>query len=192
MCRALEIPAIVRVQDAKYHLIAKTIDLGADGIMLPRTETVKQLRAAVDVLRFYPAGRKGYGGLAQFRPGEGFEAFQSGRYLVPQIESPKGIENLPEMLDRFADNISAILIGPYDLSVMLGIPFDIHNDLMRTSIQKVVQVCQAYHKSVGIFCGNAQEAAAYAAMGINMFWAGTDLNFFIDGYNRVFDALSTI
>ena len=192
MCRLLEIPTIVRVQDAEYHLIAKTIDMGADGIMLPRTETVEQLSAAVDGLCFYPVGKKGFGGLAQFRRNESFEAFQGDRYLVPQIESPKGIENLPGMLDRFGDQISAVFIGPYDMSVMVGTPFDVHSGVMRSSIQKVVEICQAYQKSIGIFCGNTGEAATYLKMGINMFWVGMDLDFFIGGFNRVFDELSTI
>ena len=45
-CREKGIPSIVRVEDSEYHLIAKSIDLGADGIMLPRTERVEQVTVA--------------------------------------------------------------------------------------------------------------------------------------------------
>ena len=55
-CRHLGIPSIVRVEDKKYHLIAKAIDLGADGIMLPRTESVAQVKEAVDAMHFRPSG----------------------------------------------------------------------------------------------------------------------------------------
>lgn len=33
MCRMMGLPSIVRIQDAFYHLAAKPLDMGADGIM---------------------------------------------------------------------------------------------------------------------------------------------------------------
>ena len=89
------LPSIVRIQDAFYHLAAKPLDMGADGIMVPRTETVEQLKAVIDGLCFHPVGRKGNGGNLQFYPGESIEHFNSTRILMPQIESPRGIANLP-------------------------------------------------------------------------------------------------
>jgi 2-dehydro-3-deoxyglucarate aldolase/4-hydroxy-2-oxoheptanedioate aldolase len=56
--RLLKIPSFVRVQDAEYHLVAKLIDMGADGIMIPRTETLQQLRTAIDGLLFAPTEEK--------------------------------------------------------------------------------------------------------------------------------------
>ena len=40
VCRLMGLPAFLRAQDSEYHLMAKAIDMGADGIMLPRTETL--------------------------------------------------------------------------------------------------------------------------------------------------------
>ena len=59
ICRLIGLPVFLRAQDAEYHLIAKAIDMGADGVMVPRTESLEQLRTAVDALLFYPDGRKG-------------------------------------------------------------------------------------------------------------------------------------
>ena len=49
-CRLMGLPAFVRAQDSEYHLIAKAIDMGVDGVMIPRTETLEQLRTSVDAL----------------------------------------------------------------------------------------------------------------------------------------------
>jgi len=186
MCRTAGIPSVVRVQDTAYHLIAKTIDMGADGIMLPRTETLEQLGTAIDAMRFFPVGKKGWGGLGQFRKGESMDEFQKGRYLIPQIESPKGIENLPKMLDDYADEISAIIVGPYDMSVMLGTPQDLCSEPMKAAINKVASICAEYKKSFGVYCNNLDEARMYHKVGANVAWIGTDLGFFMDGYNNVF------
>jgi 2-keto-3-deoxy-L-rhamnonate aldolase RhmA len=192
MCRIVDVPSIVRVQDTAYHLISKTVDIGADGIMLPRTETLEQLRTAVDAMYFYPIGKKGYGGLSQFRKDETFLEFQKGRILIPQIESPKGIDNLPVMLKEFGDRISGVIVGPYDLSVMAGTPGNIYSDIMLAYMRQIVGVCLKFNKSVGIFCGNIEDAAAYKEMGANIFWMNLDIDLFMAGFNQKFDALAGI
>ncbi len=190
--RLMGLPAFVRAQDCEYHLIAKAIDMGADGVMVPRTETLEQLRTAVDALLFAPEGRKGCGGHGQFRPGEAFADFGKTRFLLPQIESQKGIDLLPQMLDTYGKYISAIIIGPYDLSVMLGTPKQIGSEVMLEAIQKVFDICNQYGKSCGIFCDNEVLAAKYRAMGCNVLWTATDKDFFMRGYNLEMDALREI
>lgn len=191
-CRQNGIPSIVRVQDACYHLIAKAIDMGADGIMLPRTETLEQLQVAVDAMRFHPIGKKGCGGMFQFRPGETMEEFQEGRFLIPQIESPQGIALLPEMLEKYGDQISAIMVGPFDMSVMVGTPRDIYTKENRAAVQQVFDICKKYNKSVGSYCCHAEDARAYKAMGANIFWACLDRDFFTFGLDAVMSELEAL
>ncbi len=191
-CRAIGLPTIVRVQDALYHLVAKPLDMGADGIMLPRTETIEQLKTAVDGLRFFPVGRKGNGGIAQFLPGETIEKFNRSRFLLPQIESPKGINNLPSMLENFGEHISAIIIGPYDMSVMVGTPFDIYSDIMTESIGKVFDICKSYKMSCGIYCNNYSDAIRFRKMGANVLWTGIDSQLLSKGLHSVVTDLMKI
>jgi len=192
VCRALGVPSLVRVQDSAYHLIAKAIDMGADGIILPRVESAGQIRTAVNATRFYPTGIKGCGGAGQFREGESFDEFQKGRFLIPQIESPEGINILPALLAEFGEYISAIIIGPYDMSMMVGTPLDIGSGAMRSAIGQAVKICNDYKKSVGIFCNSVEEAAAYKEMGMNLFWYCLDIMIFMQGFNSAFDALAKI
>lgn len=191
-CRSMGVPTVVRVQDALYHLVAKPLDMGADGVMIPRTETADQLRAAIRGLRFPPLGSKGCGGVAQFRAGESFEEFQRGRFLLPQIESPKGIENLPAMLDEFAGDISAVIVGPYDMSCMVGTPLDIHSGAMTDAIWKVLDTAREYGKSCGVYCDNVEEARRYRAMGANVFWTGSDAQYLQMGVRATLDGLSKL
>ena len=190
VCRLMGLPTFVRIPDCKYHLIARAIDLGADGIMLPRTETLAQVREAIESLRFAPVGRTGCGGHGQFKPGEGYDGFQKSRYLFVQIESQPGIDVLPEILETYGDEIAAIVIGPYDMSVMLGTPFQIRSDVMKKAVQTVFDICKKYQKSCGIFCDDEILSKTYRDMGANVLWACTDNVFFLRGYNQVFDALS--
>ena len=190
--RLLKTPALVRVQDAEYHLVAKLIDMGADGIMIPRTETLEQLRTAIDGLLFAPDGKKGMGGCGQFRPGEKFADFKNTRFLLPQIESPDGIKNLPSMLETYGEYISAIIIGPYDMSVMVGTPANIASEEMHQAIQEVFDICHKYKKSCGIFCDNEVLAKKYREMGANVLWMAVDRDYYMRGFNEMIDGVKDL
>ena len=191
-CRMLGVPGFVRVQDSQYHLIAKAIDMGADGVMIPRVETPEQLRTVVDAVRFGPVGRKGAGGYAQFYPGESFEHFQRSRMVFIQIESQQGIDRLPELLEGYGEHINGVIIGPNDMSVMLGTPFDCKSAVMEAAARKVFEVSAKFGVSCGIFCNDAADAAHYRDMGANVLWTASDLQFYCRGFGETMDELEKL
>src|SRR5579885_965432 len=58
---AAGITPIVRVCELHYSLIARLLDAGAEGIILPRVEDPKLLEEALSWMRFPPMGKRGYG-----------------------------------------------------------------------------------------------------------------------------------
>lgn len=191
-CRMLGVNSFMRVQDCQYHLIAKAIDMGADGVMIPRVETVEQMRTVVDAVRFAPVGRKGVGGYAQFYAGESFECFQNSRMVMIQIESQRGIDNLPEILESYSEHIDAVIIGPNDMSVMLGTPLDCKSDVMEQAVQHVFDISKRFGKSSGIFCNDAVDAKHYRDMGANVLWTASDLQFYCRGFAETMDELISL
>ena len=191
-CRMLGLPGFMRVQDSQYHLIAKAIDMGADGVMIPRVETLEQMRTVVDAVRFGPEGRKGAGGYAQFRPGEDFEKFQKNRLVMIQIESQRGIDNLAAILDQYGTHIDAVIIGPNDMSVMLGTPFACKSEVMEKAVKTVFDTATAYNKSCGIFCNDAADARHYREMGANVLWTASDMQFYCRGFTETMDELKNV
>lgn len=191
-CRMLGIPSFMRVQDSEYHLIAKAIDLGADGVMIPRVETLEQIKTVIDAVCFAPIGRKGAGGYAQLRPGESFDQFQKGRFIALQIESQKGIDNLPSMLETYGEHIDAIIIGPNDLSIMLGTPFQCRSDVMEKACQTIFDICKKYNKSCGIFCNDAADAKHYQEKGANVFWTASDIQYYMRGFAETMTELKEL
>lgn len=185
-CRAMGLPSIVRVEDKMYHLIAKAIDLGADGIMLPRTETIEQVRTAVDAMHFAPIGRTGVGGWGIFRDEEcDFNKFQNSRILLVQIESPQGLEAMEDMISAYGDYIDGFVIGPNDYSVMMGIPFQLDHPVMMEEYRKFYAICDKYQKSCGIFDPDLEHGLRDKSMGANIFWLGDDLSCMKAGFESL-------
>lgn len=190
-CRLCGLPAFVRVPDHTNFHIARCLDFGADGIMLPRTESVDQVKAAVESMRFPPVGHKGKGGYCQVRSGETLQDFNQNRYLLVQIESPVGIAALPEMLEHYGDEIAAIVIGPYDLSFTMGMPAEFDRPEFQSAVKKIFDICVAKGKSVGIFCDNTAQAEKYRAMGANFMWMCTDDQIVKAGLRSIIAPLAT-
>lgn len=191
-CRMLGMPSFVRVQDSEYHLIAKAIDMGADGVMIPRVETLEQIKTVIDAVCFAPIGRKGAGGYAQMRPGESFEQFQKSRFIALQIESQKGIDNLPAMLETYGEHIDAVIIGPNDLSVMLGTPFECKSEIMEKACKQIFDISRKYNKSCGIFCNDAADAKHYQDMGCNVLWTASDIQFYMRGFAETIQEIKSL
>src|ERR1700749_4312361 len=57
--RGIGITPMVRVPALQYHFIARCLDMGAMGIMVPMVETAAQAREIVSATSYPPAGRRG-------------------------------------------------------------------------------------------------------------------------------------
>ena len=176
MARLVDLPTIVRVPDVVPNYISKIIDMGADGVMLPRVENEAQVELAIRSIRFYPRGRKGCGGFSLFRKGESLSDVNDNRMIWIQIESSEGIDALPGILSRFADELACIIIGPYDMSIMTGEPLDIKCEAMQENIRKVFDTCKEYGKSCGIFVDGPNDMEFWNSLGANVFWVSTELS----------------
>lgn len=176
MCHMVELPVIVRVQDSEYHCISKPLDMGADGVLIPRTESLEQVENAIASMRFYPYGKKGVGGRALLRPGEQVYDFNKNRLLFLQIESEKGVKLLDEVLEKYSDQIAGIIIGPCDMAVSMGCGLDTCADKMIENITRTITICQKHKKSIGMFMNDDEEAERWYRQGMNIFWIGVELS----------------
>jgi 2-dehydro-3-deoxyglucarate aldolase/4-hydroxy-2-oxoheptanedioate aldolase len=117
---------IVRVADLEYSLIARALDCGAEGVVLPRVESPELLAQAVSWTRFPPMGARGFGlaapqlGYGPVSIADAIAHVNANVLVVLQVETRRALDRLDELLA--VPHVDAVLIGPGDLSVSLGIP----------------------------------------------------------------------
>lgn len=185
MCNAVELPVVVRVQDCEYHCISKPLDMGADGVLIPRTESFAQVETAIQSMRFAPYGKKGCGGRALLRKGEAVYDFNKNRLLFLQIESKEGTDLLDEILTKYGDQVAGIIIGPYDMAVSMGCGFNLDADEMIENITKTIRICEKHGKSIGMFMEDDKVAQRWHKEGMNIFWIGTEVTMLSAELNRL-------
>jgi staphyloferrin B biosynthesis citrate synthase len=128
MIRAAEVvglTALVRVPDASAGTIARALDAGAQGVVIPRVHSRAEAEQAARLSRYYPDGERGLdaGRAAVFGKHDLQTYIQTANREVMvtlMIEDRHGVEALPEILS--VPGIDLVLEGAADLSQSLGVP----------------------------------------------------------------------
>jgi 2-keto-3-deoxy-L-rhamnonate aldolase RhmA len=137
---------IVRVADLQYSLIARALDCGAQGILFPRVESPELLEKAISWAKFPPAGVRGYGlgpWQVDYEPlnfSQIIEHLNSNTLVVFQIETKRAVEAREELLA--VGGIDAVMVGPADLSISLGVPGEFQHPKMVEAMTAVRDSCE--------------------------------------------------
>ena len=158
--RAVDVVPFLRVPDAHYDLIARGLDLGALGVMVPALEGVEEARLVADAARFPPVGKRGFGMLMRddWHP-DGVLATieQANREVltIVQIETASGLEAVDGI--AAVEGIDVLWIGHFDLSASLGVPGDFASAAFHGAVDRVLEAGERHGKPVGMVCGSVEE-----------------------------------
>ena len=138
--------------------ISRPLDQGATGVMLPMTETPEQAKELVKWSKYAPIGDRG------FCAGTGMMAYKTGIshtqimelgnksvISIAQIETRLSVDNAEKI--AAVNGIDALLIGPNDLSLSLGVPGDFFNPIEIDAIKHVAAACKKHGKAFGLHAG---------------------------------------
>ena len=120
-CDLWGMTSLIRVNRVDYGLIYRTLDQGAQGIIVPHVDTAEQAREVVRAARYAPIGERG---MYESRQAYGLDSkqyFQSANretLVVVMIEDILAVENLPEILT--VDDIDVFFVAPSDLGAEYG------------------------------------------------------------------------
>ena len=192
---AAGITPITRVGDVQYSLVARLLDAGAQGIILPRVEDPAVLREALSWMRFPPEGKRGYGvspAMVDYETrtfAEIIEHANRNVLAVAQIETVPALERADELLS--AKGLDVIMVGPADLSVSLGVPGQLDHPLLIEAVTALIAKCNAHGVVPGIQARNAAAAKAWAARGMRFVGAASEHAFLLEKARETVKMLKT-
>jgi 2-dehydro-3-deoxyglucarate aldolase/4-hydroxy-2-oxoheptanedioate aldolase len=177
-CRGLPIEPMVRVPRGEYPFIARALDLGARGVMVPMVESAEQARSIVQACRYPPAGRRGAAfGFAQCDylggdVGEKVRRASERTLVIAQVETERGLEDVEAIAS--VDGVDVLWVGHFDLSNFMGIPGRFDDPRFDAAMRRVAEVARAHGKAAGFMATDAAWVARAKAMGYTMIAGGTD------------------
>ena len=152
--RGAGISAIVRIPEIRRESIQKPLDAGANGLLIPQVHTVDQAEQVVYFSKYPPLGDRGVGlrrphsKYAKVNAKDYLKQANADGFIAVQAESRQAVKNA----DRIAavQGVDCIFVGPFDLSVSLGIPGEINHPSEIEAIKKVIKACRDNNKVAGI------------------------------------------
>ena len=178
----------MRVPEVNRSLIARVLDAGALGIMIPRIRTADEVKAAVAPTRFPPLGVRGFSlGMANTRfkyvdvSDVVMRQVDDEILVIIQIEEQEALANLDAIAS--VDGVDGLFVGPADLSISLGVAGQSDHPLMREGITRVIQACRRARIAPGITSDTATFERDLG-MGMRFLTFGTDLFFIQEACQR--------
>ena len=175
---------MIRIPELSYNYIARSLDLGAKGIMIPMVNNQKEALEIVKYSKYPPLGRRGAGfGFAhneykKEHPIDVMEYANKNLINIIQIENEIGLENVEEIAK--IDDIDCLWVGHFDLSNFLGVPGQFNSKLYLDAINKIIKAGKRHQKSLGIMVSTRQEMDFYSDLGFNIIAVGTEMNLLMD------------
>jgi 2-dehydro-3-deoxyglucarate aldolase/4-hydroxy-2-oxoheptanedioate aldolase len=169
---------MVRVPRGEYTFLARALDLGARGVMIPMVESEEQAKSIVQSCRYPPVGRRGAAfGFAQCDYLGGEVSDKIRRYhertmVIAQIETERGLDQVEKI--AAVDGIDVLWVGHFDLSNFMGIPARFDDPRFDAAMRKVADVAKRHGKAAGFMATDAAWIARVREMGYTMIAGGTD------------------
>ena len=179
LVRAAELSGIcplARVREISRPAVLKLLDVGVQGLIVPNVKTLEQVQELVNYAKYYPIGQRGF--CPSRKDGWGFDGlgsvpetmrhFNGETLLFPQCETAEALDIIEDICA--VDGVDGIFVGPFDLSISMGMPGQFDAPEFQAAITRIVAACRA----AGKYC---------------MFFTGT-ADGVVDGFRRGFDAMA--
>ena len=156
--------SVVRVMDNDYATIYRTLDRGAQGIVVPHVNTRAEAEAVVAAAKFAPVGKRG---MFTSRQGFGVDNYlgtaNDQSLLIVLIEDIAAVRNLDEILK--VDHIDVFFVAPNDLATSMGKIGQMGNPEVQQMIDTALVRIVEFGRTAGMLV-NLDNVERYTRMGV--------------------------
>ena len=199
LCRAIGVTPLVRVPATEYHFVARALDVGALGVMVPLVDTAEQAQRIVSFTRYPPKGRRGAAfGFAHddYQGADGEEelrakmrAIHERTLVICMIETRAGLENVEAI--AAVDGVDVVWLGHFDLTNFLGIPGQFSHPQYRDAVKRIAEAARSHGKAAGYMAASAELGREYLGHGYRMIASGTDQGIFQNALSHLLQSWKT-
>ncbi len=178
LTRAADLVPMVRVPRGEYHFIARALDIGALGVMVPMVGTPEEAAYIVSCTRYPPWGQRGAAfGFAHddYQGGDvaaKIAAIHERTLVIPQIETAEGLANVDAI--AAVEGVDALWLGHFDLTNFMGIPGQFQHPEYIAGVRDIVAACERHGKAPAFLATDDSWAREYHARGFRLMAYGID------------------
>lgn len=167
---------VVRVLWNDFVRVKQALDYGAQGIVFPWVNSVEEARQAVTATRYPPHGVRGFGPIRAHRYADSnldyYEHAADNTLVFCQVETQRALDSAEAI--AALDGVDALLIGPADLSIDLGVPHQWTCDTFLAAVRRLRQITDAAGKAFGVITSGVDYAVRWVDEGARAIITGAD------------------
>lgn len=197
-CDAGGLVPVVRVPANEGWMITKALDLGAAAVVVPKISSAAEAERAVAAAAYGPVGQRGAcpcirSGGHYVSDWPTFERTAAGAGIIALIETPEAIEEIEAIVA--VAGLRALLAGPFDLSVAMGLHGDHGHPAVQDAFERVRAAAGRRGLPLIMPIFHPSQAACRQLMrdwldkGVRLFTVGTDKLLFADHCQRYLGGL---
>lgn len=192
-CRAGRTDLVVRVRKSDYSMPMRALEVGANGLMIPHVRSAEEAQRWVDWCRFPPLGARGFDGAGAdadymlARPLDHIRHGNENVLLAFQIEDREAVEAVDEI--AAVSGFDVLFIGPADLTLSLGVPFEWEHPNYQRVIDKVSAAAARAGKWWGLPVDSPATARRYLERGARLLAYGSDHVLLTAGFQKLYSEL---
>ncbi|MDR3312917.1 MAG: hypothetical protein LBS96_00495 [Oscillospiraceae bacterium] len=190
---AMGLAPIVRIPSCSAQEAFQAVEHGAEGVIAPYMETVEEVKTLLGAVKYRPLkGERLRGvldGSVALSPKEQeyLANYNNGNLVLLNIESRYAADHLEDLL---LPGVDAVLIGPHDLSINLGVPEEYEHPLFAAYVEKIIKTCRAKGVAVGNHSSwDLNQQLHWAELGMNIHLWNSDVGRFVQGIREDFRQL---
>ncbi len=162
--------SVVRVNQNLPGVIYRTLDVGAQGIVVPHVNTKQEAQAVVSAGKFAPIGERGmFGSRQSYGVDNYFEEANDQSLLIALIEDIVAVNNLDEILT--VDNIDVFFVAPSDLAQSMGYIGQLSHPEVTSTISGALAKIAAAGRTPGALASDAN-VESYLEQGVKFMMTG--------------------
>jgi 2-keto-3-deoxy-L-rhamnonate aldolase RhmA len=197
VCRVaslIDLTPLVRVADMQYPLLSRALDCGAEGVIFPRVENPELLERAVSWTKFPPEGARGFGltrmavDYAEYSMPQIMAYSNENVMTVLQIETKRAVEAREELLA--IEGVSAVIVGPADLSISLGVPGEFEHPRMISVIESIMESCDRRNVVPGIHMRSPSHLSFWRKRGMRLLSCSSEATMLLERATQVFHEIT--
>ena len=191
--RAGGAPSIVRIPNGDVAWVKRVLDSGAEGIILPRSYSAREVADFVSACRYPPMGTRGFGPRRPMQYGrlEQQEYLQQANrdvFVAAQVETVGLLSELDDVLQL--EGLDSLVLGPQDLSGSMGRLGDTTHPDVIDAMKTVASKARAAGRFIGSGLGADPEfARVLIECGVQWLQAGNDFEYMIQGCEHAFELI---
>jgi 2-keto-3-deoxy-L-rhamnonate aldolase RhmA len=177
-CRGIGLAPLVRVPRGEYHFIARALDIGAHGVMVPMVNSAAEAVHIAGCAHYPPAGRRGAAfGVAHddYRatdPATAMARAAERTMVIAQIETLEGLRDVEAI--AATPGIDVVWLGHFDLSNFMGIPGQFQHPDFLAAVHRIIAAARTHGKVPGFMASDEAWAREYWDHGFRMLAFGLD------------------